>query len=74
MSIRMKDGRTYMGKVKEQTTIDFVLDSPEEGPVRILRNNIRDAAQVQSAMPEGLGDVLGPLDLRNLVEYLSTLK
>lgn len=72
--LSMLNGRTYVGKPTQETTIDLVLDSPEDGPVHIRKADVREVARVQSAMPEGLGDLLGPLDLRNLLEFLSSLK
>jgi quinoprotein glucose dehydrogenase len=38
------------------------------------KSDIAERASAPSPMPEGLADVLGKRDLRNVVEYLSSLK
>ena len=41
---------------------------------QIKKADIKERATVPSAMPPGLGDVLGKRGLRDVIEYLSTLK
>ncbi|HUS09552.1 MAG TPA: hypothetical protein VMZ30_03725 [Pyrinomonadaceae bacterium] len=48
--------------------------SPEDGPLTIKKADVRNISRSLSAMPEGLGQLLTPFELRNLVEYLSSLK
>jgi hypothetical protein len=41
---------------------------------RSPKRKIKERTTVPSAMPPGLGDVLGKRGLRDVVEYLATLK
>lgn len=52
----------------------FVLNSPEEGFVTLRQNDITDRQRGMSGMPEGIGQTLSKCDLRDLVEFLATLK
>ena len=47
---------------------------PDGSPQRVKKSTIKERAAAPSAMPPGLGDVLGKRALRDLVEYLATLK
>jgi hypothetical protein len=40
----------------------------------IKKADIKNMSRSLSAMPEGLGQMLTPFELRNLVEYLASLK
>lgn len=72
--IEMKDGREWSGTIAEETTDTLVLNTVEEGMVTIRKADITDRRIGLSSMPEGLADLIPPRDLRNLVEYLASLK
>lgn len=78
--VRLKNGEVVSGIVKGETDRDLVLDviiDPTRGMVRPLtvkKNDIDRRRGGQSAMPEGLVKTLSKRDLRNLIEYLSSLK
>ncbi len=72
--VTTKDGTAFAGIVKSENDKELVLNSPEDGIVTIKKENITGRQRGQSAMPEGLAAILSKQDLRNLVEYLSSLK
>jgi quinoprotein glucose dehydrogenase len=70
----LKDGDSQAGVLKSETPDALVLNSPDNGLVTIKKSDIQSRKAALSPMPEGLGQILSKRDLRNLVEYLSTLK
>ncbi|MCC7375529.1 MAG: HEAT repeat domain-containing protein [Verrucomicrobiales bacterium] len=72
--VEMKDGRELSGTISEETAELLVLNTVEEGTVTLRKSEIADRRIGLSSMPEGLADLITPRDLRNLVEYLSSLK
>ncbi|MBL9137092.1 MAG: HEAT repeat domain-containing protein [Verrucomicrobiales bacterium] len=72
--IETKDGREWSGTIAEETADTLVLNTLEEGPATIRKADITDRRIGLSSMPEGLADLISPRDLRNLVEYLASLK
>lgn len=72
--ITLHDDRDYAGLVKSETATDLVLNSPEDGLLTLKKSDIKSRQKGLSAMPEEMGKTLSPRDLRNLVEFLSSLK
>ena len=78
--MRLKNGDVVSGIVKKETDQDLVLNviaDPTRGIVRtqtIRKKDIDRRRGGQSAMPEGLVKTLSKRDLRNLIEYLASLK
>jgi quinoprotein glucose dehydrogenase len=70
----LKDGDSQAGVLKSETPEELVLNTAEKGLVTIKKTDIQSRRASLSPMPEGLGQVLSKQDLRNLVEFLSTLK
>jgi quinoprotein glucose dehydrogenase len=72
--IKLKDGRTVAGIVKKDTDTDLeVLDADAHLTV-VPKADIVTRQRGQSAMPEDLVKLLSKRDLRDLVEYLASLK
>jgi quinoprotein glucose dehydrogenase len=67
-------GGQTAGVVVRETGIAVEINSVEDGPVTIRKTDIRNISRGMSAMPEGLGQMLTPFELRDLVEYLASLK
>jgi quinoprotein glucose dehydrogenase len=63
-----------MGPLKRETETEIELNSPEDGLVKINKADIKSRERGLSAMPEELRQVLTKHDLRDLVEFLTTLK
>jgi len=72
--VTLKNGSSYAGMIKSETAYQMVINSPEDGPVTVKKADIQSRDRGLSAMPEELGNILSKQDLRNLVEFLSTLK
>lgn len=72
--VTLKDGAAHAGVIKSETATELVLNSPEDGLVTLKKANISTREKGLSGMPEGFGDLLSKQDLRNLVEFLSTVK
>jgi quinoprotein glucose dehydrogenase len=72
--VTLKNGTSYAGPVKKETETELVLNSPEDGLITVAKADIRSRERGLSGMPEALGEVLTKRDLRNLVEFLSTVK
>ncbi len=71
----MQNGQSYAGVVKSQDDQYLNLFSVEDNAVvKLKKADIKSQVKGQSPMPEGLGTVLSKQDIRNLVEYLATLK
>jgi quinoprotein glucose dehydrogenase len=72
--ITLNNGTAYAGIVKSENDKQIVLNSPEDGIVTIARADIKSRDRGLSAMPEGMGELLSKRELRDLVEFLATVK
>lgn len=72
--ISLKDGTAAAGVVKSESDSELVLIAPEEGEVRIQKSQIASRDKGLSGMPEGLGQLLSRQELRDVVEFLGSLK
>ena len=72
--ITHKNGRQVAGIVRSETVGELTILSPEDGMVTVNKADVRAREKGLSGMPEGLADAIGARDLRDVVEYLSTLK
>ena len=73
VTLTMKNGTLHAGSVKQETNDELVLNSPEEGVLTLRKSDIIDRQRGLSGMPEGLGQTLSKRDLRDLIEFLTTL-
>jgi quinoprotein glucose dehydrogenase len=74
VTVVLNDGDVQAGVLKSETPTEIVLNSADNGAVTVKKANIRTRRAALSPMPEGLGQILTKDDLRNLVEFLSSLK
>ena len=72
--VSLKNGTSIAGLVKSETTTELVINSPEDGLITVKKADITARDRGLSAMPEEMGNILSKSDLRNLIEFLSTLK
>ena len=70
----MKNGTSYAGQLKSETDTQLVINSPEDGLLTVKKADVEKRDRGLSAMPDEMGNILSKNDLRNLVEFLSTLK
>ena len=71
--VTLKNGTSYAGTQKSETETELVLNSPEDGVVKIAKKDIQSRERGMSGMPEGMGEVLSRRELRDLVEFLASL-
>jgi quinoprotein glucose dehydrogenase len=72
--ITMKNGTGYAGTLKSETTELIEVNSPEDGLLRLKKEDIQTRERGLSGMPEELRQVLTRQELRDLVEFLSGLQ
>ena len=72
--VRLKDGKAVTGIVKKETPDQLELLDANGQKIEINKSDIQSRERGQSAMPEGFGKILSKRDLRDLVEYLASLK
>ena len=70
--VTLKGGQAYAGIIKSESTDELLLNSPEDGLVKIKKTEIQSREKSLSGMPEGFGELLSGQDLRHLIEYLAT--
>jgi quinoprotein glucose dehydrogenase len=73
--VTLTDGNIAAGILSAEDAATVTLKSLADGtPQKIEKAKIKERTAVPSAMPPGLGDVLGKRGLRDVVEFLATLK
>lgn len=73
--LTMKDGSFVAGLLNAEDATALTIASITDGKKQqVPKDAIKERMAIPSAMPPGLGEVLGKRDLRDLVEYLATLK
>jgi quinoprotein glucose dehydrogenase len=72
--VKSKSGTVYAGILKSEDAQELVINSPEDGIIKVKKSEVISREKGQSAMPEGMGSILSKQDLRNLVEYLASTK
>ena len=72
--VRFKDGKAVTGIVKKESGDQLELLDANGLKIEINKSDIQSRERGQSAMPEGYGKILSKRDLRDLVEYLASLK
>ena len=72
--VTLKNGTTYAGTVKSESAAELELNSPEDGLLKIKKADIQTRERGLSGMPEEIRQVLSKHELRDVVEFLWTLK
>ena len=72
--VTMKTSATYAGVLKSETATEIELNSPEDGLVKLKKDNIQSRERGPSPMPEELRQILTKQEVRHLVEFLANLK
>jgi quinoprotein glucose dehydrogenase len=74
VTIKVKAGTNYTGVVKADSDTTTVLDAGDGAVVHIDKKQIDARTKGLSPMPQDISKPLSKRDIRNLVEFLSTLK
>ena len=72
--VTLKNDTTYAGVIKSDTDTELEINSPEDGLMKLKKSDIKTREKGLSGMPEGFADQLSRQDLRNLVEFIASLK
>ena len=72
--VTMKDGDIQAGVIKSETAADLVLQMAGAPPVTLKKAGIKARDTAPSGMPPNLGDLLTKREIRDLVEFLASLK
>jgi hypothetical protein len=70
----MKDGTVKSGVLKSETAEAVTIQLPGEAPVSLKPADIASRDAVPSAMLPNMGDLLTKREIRDIVEYLASLK
>lgn len=72
--VTLKDGSSFAGILKSETQESLVINSPEDGLITVKKAEVVKRDRGLSPMPEELGTILSKRELRDLVEFLATLR
>ncbi|MDB6025315.1 MAG: Heme-binding protein [Verrucomicrobiales bacterium] len=72
--VLMKNGTSHAGLVKSETDTELAINSSEEGEIKVKKSEITKRNAGMSPMPEDISKLLTKREVRDVVEYLSTLK
>lgn len=72
--LQMEDGQVHAGIVKSDDGTRIGVQKPDGAVVMLEKSKIEDRAVGKSGMPEDLIKKLSKSDLRDLVEFMSTLR
>ena len=74
ITLTLKDGVVRQGVVREESEEAITIVSLEDGTVRVPLEDVARREARLSSMPGGLAEEMTRRELRDLVEYLSTLR
>lgn len=74
VTVRMKAGRNYTGVVKAETNAELVIDAGDGATVHVDKKEVDSRSKGLSPMPQDIVKPLSKRDVRDLVEFLATLK
>lgn len=75
VSVEMNNGDEFNGTVKKETPAELILNLADGSAVRVKKSDIvfRQTSAL-SGMPPGMGQMLTKRELRDLIEFLVSLK
>jgi quinoprotein glucose dehydrogenase len=74
LTVVLKDGRSFAGVARPGGADEVVINSPEDGVMKFKKADVAKIQKGQSAMPDTMILVLSKRDIRDLVEFLASLK
>ncbi len=69
----LTDGRVITGVIKSESGAKIVVEGPDRRAFEFAASEVDERSSARSAMPK-MGPVLTPRELRDVIEYLSTLR
>lgn len=73
ISLKLKDGQEVTGILAKETESEVVVKTSDAEPIVIATSRIAKRESLPSGMPE-FGEVLSKREIRDIVEFLTTLK
>jgi putative heme-binding domain-containing protein len=73
VTITLKDGQVVSGILEEESKEELILRTSDAEPIEIAVSRIEKRENSMSAMP-AMGRLITKRELRDLMEYLSSLK
>jgi quinoprotein glucose dehydrogenase len=70
----LQDGTEVAGRVLSENPTELIVITGEDGEQKVAVPSIAERRRTLSAMPEGLADLLTRRELRDLIEYLASLR
>ena len=67
-------GETVAGLLKKETSTDFVLENPGQPAITVKKADVKQRDNAPSGMLPNIADLITPRELRDIVEYLATLR
>ena len=74
MVVTMKNGDIQAGLLQRENDQEMVLQIPGAPPVTLKKSEVKSRDNAPSGMPPGMGDLLTKRDIRDLVEFVASLK
>ena len=71
--IELKNGKSIIGRVKDQTKKIITLISPEGKPQEIVATKIKKITAANTSVMPPMGAILTKHEIRDLIAYLKTL-
>lgn len=72
--VTKKNGEILAGNVKSESATEVVLQPPGVPAITVAKNEIASQTPAPSGMPPGMGDLLTKREIRDIMEYVATLK
>jgi quinoprotein glucose dehydrogenase len=72
--ITLKNGASHAGVLKGETAAELTVNSPEDGVLVLKKSDVTTRERGLSGMPEGMGQLLTKQELRDLIQFLGTLR
>jgi quinoprotein glucose dehydrogenase len=72
--VKMQDGSTHVGLLRSEDAENVIIESPEDGLLKVPKAEIADLNLGLSSMPPEIATALSKQDLRNLIEFLASQK
>jgi quinoprotein glucose dehydrogenase len=70
----LNNGASDSGTLRSETESNLVIVSPDDGPVTVQKSYIKQRFPGASPMPEGIWQSLTKQELRDVIEFVATLK
>jgi uncharacterized protein (DUF849 family) len=72
--VHVKAGRNYAGVVRSENDAEIVIDAGDGATIHIDKKEVSTRTKGLSPMPQDISKTLSKRDIRDVVEFLSTMK